>query len=96
MQRYPSFAVFAAMHGLCRKAHDHWRLTDVRNGHINGLPHSQGRLVATDGILCYIEQADRLFLGHISHFRPDPRERVCPTPKTTKARMSLLEKLLAD
>lgn len=48
------------------------RIDDQLLGEVNGLPESRGRVVATNGILCYIERVDRFpFLGHYESFVPD-------------------------
>ena len=53
-----------------------WRLTEPRAGEINGLPNFRGLLVATNGILCYLEtETGRLFEGHIDWFVPDQKDR---------------------
>ncbi len=45
----------------------HWRLAEYRLCHVNALPNSHGRLVATDGILCWIITERGLFEGHFAH-----------------------------
>ena len=53
-----------------------WRLTDYDLGEINGLPNSRGRVVATNGIMCYIQQEHGLYLGHFTAWIPDHKEPV--------------------
>lgn len=52
-----------------------WRLTDYVLGEINGLPKSRGRVVATNGLMCYIQIApDVLYYGHFTAWVPDEIE----------------------
>lgn len=62
-----------------------WRLTPRIVGEINGLPGSRGVLVATNGVLCLIEQelGERLFEGHLDFFLPDIEAPAC-TPLKRK------------
>lgn len=53
-----------------------WRLTDYDLGEINGLPLSRGRVVATNGIMCYIQQEHGLYCGHFTAWIPDRKEPV--------------------
>lgn len=53
-----------------------WRLTDYDLGEINGLPKSRGRVVATNGIMCYIQQETGLYCGHFTAWIPDHKEPV--------------------
>lgn len=53
-----------------------WRLTDYVLGEINGLPKSRGRVVATNGIMCYIQQEYGLYYGHYTSWTPDHKEPV--------------------
>lgn len=53
------------------------RLTDPEIGEIEGLPHSRGQLLATDGIRCIILRGDNsVFFGHIHWWiADDPLEQ---------------------
>ena len=54
------------------KHDDTWRMTKRVPGELNAIPGSRGVMVATNGILCKIEQGEtRSFLGHIAWFVPD-------------------------
>lgn len=68
-------------------------------GHVNGLPNSRGRLLATNGIRCLIEREDGKWSAdwHYDWFIPD-REENLPMPqrerKSAAPRKSALEKAL--
>jgi len=65
-----------------------WRLTEYELGEINGLPKSRGRVVCTNGIMCYIQIApDVLYYGHITAWIPDENliEASEIAPKLTKS-----------
>lgn len=72
------FSYFSMTQPKCTVLGTSWRLTDRVVGHIQGLPASHGMLLATDGILCYIDQgAERTvqpYLGHVGWFVPDDKE----------------------
>lgn len=53
-----------------------WRLTEYELGEVNGLPKSRGRVVATNGLMCYIVIApDVLYYGHYTAWIPDQIEK---------------------
>jgi len=60
-------------HKLVYRDASNWRMTKRIPGQINGLPHSGGVLVATNGIVCLIEQTggDTIYEGHMGWFVPD-------------------------
>lgn len=75
MNRYTSFSHFARTHGITHPAKEEWRLTTCLKGELRGLPGTRGTLVATNGMLCYVELTnDMLFLGHIDNFIVDAGE----------------------
>lgn len=62
-----------------------WRVVaDQPFGQIQGLPTSHGRLVATNGVLCYLEQGSGLFLGHLDSFVKDKRPAAQPKKEQRK------------
>jgi hypothetical protein len=65
---------FALSHISIRKNPGDWRWTNRISGEINGLPMSRGVLVATNGILCLIEQGETYFEGHLQWFVADEDE----------------------
>lgn len=66
---FASLAAFLAAYSLPGKRYGDWRLSDYVLGHINGLPASRGRMVATNGIMCFIIREDRtLYEGHVQHW----------------------------
>lgn len=66
---------------------DLWRMLPLREqlvGEINALPESRGTVRATNGILCYIEQAQGLYgPAHYEFFVPDEVQAVRITHKGT-------------
>jgi hypothetical protein len=53
-----------------------WRLVDQEQGQVNGLPQSAGRVIATDGVMCFIERVDgSLYFGHYTAWVADRAER---------------------
>ena len=66
----------AAVLGLTGTAKYGWRYTQRLIGCIDGLPTMRGTLLATNGVLCAIEQGTRLLVGHIQHFIPDIQFRI--------------------
>lgn len=70
-----SVCEFFASNGMPLPKGD-WRLTDYDLGEINGLPRSRGRVVATNGIMCYIQQEHGLYCGHFTAWIPDRKEPV--------------------
>lgn len=75
-----------------------WRLTEYELGHINGLPKSYGRVVATNGIMCYIQIApDVLYYGHFTAWIPDEIESTKVTsPKVSKKPTTKSTQLFAE
>ncbi len=74
----------------------HWRLTNVELGALRACPHSQGFLVATDGVQCYIETGDKLFHGHLENWeRFDDGAATAPKATTSK-RQSIFDELAAE
>ena len=71
-----SVAEFFALNAMPIPRDGDWRLTDYDLGEINGLPRSRGRVVATNGIMCYIQQETGLYLGHFTAWIPDHKEPV--------------------
>lgn len=65
---------FQSSTGITLPEKEEWRLTPQILGEINGLPETHGILLATNGILCYIDRGDavapRFFLGHLDFFIP--------------------------
>lgn len=102
-----NFPLFAQKHGITVQHKSQWRMVEAQLGQIHALPHSWGRLRATDGVLCYIELGDgKLFLGHIASFVKDKTEPAEPRPTKAKkqkhsndeialARHELLAQLMA-
>lgn len=87
---WPDVFAFFAANGLPCPRGD-WRLTEYELGEINGLPKSRGRVVATNGIMCYIQTApDCLYFGHFTAWKPDvsdsPIRVKNPTPITKSAK----------
>jgi hypothetical protein len=71
--------------GLTPKRKGYWRLTDYLLGHVNGLPHFYGRLLATDGISCLILCADgEVREGHLEFFVPEEGVMVSAFPVKKK------------
>ncbi len=73
-----------------------WRMVERKVGQIVGLPESRGVLVCTNGIQCFIEQADgRLYLGHYDWFQPDvnPAERSSVSTRRDRKLNNLFEGL---
>jgi hypothetical protein len=74
--RYRDIADFQRQTDITIPATETWRLTPCLLGEIKGLPSTHGVLLATNGILCYIELTAPLasglkfFLGHIDFFEP--------------------------
>lgn len=99
----PELIVLLARHGIRPSgAYEQWRTTPRLAGEINGLPASRGVLVATNGILCLIEQADGLYEGHLQWFEPDGSQDLAPVGgaaakprKISKQRAALLAALEA-
>ncbi len=54
--------------------HKYWQPMDA-GGIIRGLPHVQGKAIATDGCLVIIEQANgEHFIGHIDNFEENKKQ----------------------
>ena len=73
-----------------------WRMVERQVGQIIGLPDSRGVLVCTNGIQCFIEQADgKLYLGHYDWFVADEqsaeRSSVARSTKKTVADSSIID-----
>lgn len=64
---------FANHYGIVLpKPREDWRLIkEPMIGHINGLPNTQGRAVATNGVLVAVERSGDIFLGHLDFFVAD-------------------------
>jgi len=73
---YSSIIDFFECNNITVGRNEEWRLTERLHGEIQGLPGSRGFLTATNGILCYVEQHSRLFLGHLHWFVTDKNERI--------------------
>lgn len=74
-----SFLSFMRDHSITIPAHElnAWRMLPLREqsmGEIQGLPTLRGRLVATDGVLAYLLNGDKLMLVHLESFLPDKEE----------------------
>lgn len=94
---YSNFPTWAGKHKLCVNKHRDWRMVEPRYGHINGLEHLNGRLMATDGVLCYLEFADEsLLCGHIAYFKPNKPEQEVRVPKQKTPTMEDVLKALAE
>lgn len=53
-----------------------WRLTEYELGMVVGLPKSYGRVVATNGIMCFIQTApDVLYYGHFTAWQADESDK---------------------
>lgn len=97
-----TFIPFALRHGLLVKAHADWRMVaEPKYGTIKGLPFTWGKLVATDGILCYMLKPDgSLFQGHLASFEPDVQYATIdsisqkPARRLSQKESRLLEMLL--
>ena len=64
---------------------DTWHFTKRIVGQVHGIPTSRGVMVATNGILCLIEQGDgKEFLGHIGWFLADKEDEQQDVKKATK------------
>lgn len=91
-QRYPSLLHFMEEHSLTLPTKEEWRLTERILGEVNGIPTSYGILTATNGILCYIEQADGSLFGpaHIAFFiaRRSEQQQVINSLCTLKTKTS--------
>jgi hypothetical protein len=87
---YQDVYQFFAAHSITVPASEDWRLTDRLVGHINALTESHGFLVATNGILCYIEREDGSLYGpgHIAWFLTNKNERVEVDKETKKIRVA--------
>lgn len=80
-----------------RKNPGDWRWTKRILGEINGLPMSRGVLVATNGIICLIEQGgDSHFEGHLQWFVPDESEDAGEVMRLRKDKAAKKEKSLVD
>lgn len=58
-------------YGICRRDMHNWRLIkEPPAGEIHGLPDSHGLLIATNGMLCFIQRegCKELFCGHLDYF----------------------------
>jgi hypothetical protein len=108
---YRSLQDLMARHRLLlpEVGHEAWRLTPpYPRGQIRGLPETQGWLICTTGVLCYVlldavlthsEATAPLFLGHLDSFLPDREEHLAvvrshQSNPEPKARLSV-EQLLA-
>ncbi len=93
---------FMRAYRITLPSHEDWRLTDLIEGEINGLPGSRGTLTATNGVLCYvIREGFPPFLGHLDFFVSDRGERFDFDSKTSALRTrnkreSHLNSLIAD
>lgn len=70
-----SFIRFATRHNIIVNHHSDWRCVTPKIGQVRGLHTLRGKLVATNGILAYLEQPDTLSLIHLANFVPDPVEK---------------------
>jgi hypothetical protein len=73
--RFHDIPHFMRETGLTLPATEEWRLTPCVLGEIHGLPTTHGVLLATNGILCYIELVNPIngltyFIGHLDFFEP--------------------------
>ena len=95
-QLYASINAFFEQWSLPGDKRHEWRLTPVQVGQLRACPHSQGVLVATDGVRCYIETGDTLFLGHLANWeRFDFDLGADPSTKATP-RSNIFKELAAE
>ncbi len=91
---------FFARYRLPLPRHGHWRLPGddlPAYGYIHGLPHSQGTLAVTNGVLCYIIRADdSLFVGHLEWWTGLRSEREAHVTGDTKKRSARNERIYAE
>lgn len=79
---FPDISTMLAVLRLPQSRFEHgWRLTEVVNGHINGLSRFNGRIVATDGMMCVLVQPSSdgswtHYLGHWASFIPEENNNV--------------------
>jgi len=98
--KYASLLDFMAVYNLTLPRNEDWRLTDRIVGNIHALPDTHGVLVATNGILCYIERESDLFLGHIAFFIPQSNiykttiTKLCKQPSTLVSKRQLIDDLI--
>jgi hypothetical protein len=83
-------AIFQIFNGqILPQPRDEWRITPKQLGEINGLPHSRGFRVASNGIFCAIQREDgTLFLGHDCHFTAEAEEKVDEQGSPRQPRLS--------
>lgn len=85
---YSTIDEFFLVNRLTHPSKEEWRLTTPLMGEINGLPGSRGWLVATNGILCYVQQlTGTFFLGHLAFFLTDKAEAVELDDETKNVRV---------
>jgi hypothetical protein len=74
---YHSVHEFFLAHKLQHRQFDNWRLTKPCLGSINGLPNLRGFVLATNGILCYLEnERGEICQGHFDWFNPEQQDAV--------------------
>ena len=85
-ETWNSFIRFAAENKLVVKHRADWRMVKPERGQIQGLPTSYGTLVATDGLLCYVQLGGgQLMLAHLAHWQKEPAQRAAGTPDRRRA-----------
>lgn len=97
-QHYRSIVEFANANRLPISTRQQgWRLVNPVHGEIHGIPGSHGVLIATDGILCYIERPHHdLFLGHIEWFEPLKHDNHAPAAASTPRKTPKLTRVLEE
>ena len=93
-----AFIAFATRHRLTVSHHSDWRCCEAKHGQVQGLHTLRGKLVATNGILAYLEQPTGLALIHVHSFVKDKAEKALSSPRAQKQNNNreLLAALLAE
>ena len=64
-----------------------WRYVTPEQGEVNGLPESRGKVVVSDGIICFIERLDgTVYRGHYTAWVAD-KEVASPSAKRKSFKM---------
>ena len=85
-QTFCNIGEFVRHYGIVLpKPREDWRLMpDPCIGHIHGLPGTQGRAIATNGVLVAVERVGDIFLGHLENFVPDEQQNMASVQAKAK------------
>jgi len=76
LSTFPSVLAFFRHYRMPIPKSGEWRLAEPKLGEIVGVPNSRGKLIATNGIECFIvREDDSLFRGHLDWFKADKQEK---------------------